>query len=194
MPRLAVAKYVGMKASHRIQSVYIVRLINFASLKFCGTFCILWLAFIPTYFATASLGTIYQTGSLVLAIILNATVTLCTLFVPKIYFLVFRKETDNFTQSETYVSQKRALNSLDQRSSKFPSLQLPPPSSNMNTSVSTNAPIPHCDTLELSKVTHGNKSQNGTSMDIVDPAGSHAQSKSVNKRFVHASTQTYNVM
>ncbi len=46
---------------------------------------ILWLAFILTYYATASLGTIYQTGSLVIAIILNATVTLCSLFVPRMY-------------------------------------------------------------------------------------------------------------
>ena len=33
-----VIKYVGIKASHRTHRVYMVRLINLASLKFCGTF------------------------------------------------------------------------------------------------------------------------------------------------------------
>ena len=72
---------------------------NFNETKFIFftmiTLCILWLAFIPTYIAASTtLGVIYQTGALVLAIILNAFVTLSILFVPKIYFLfsVMRKE------------------------------------------------------------------------------------------------------
>ena len=70
---------------------------NFNEAKFISftmyTLCILWLAFIPTYFATTTvLGTVYETGSLMLAIILNATVTLCILFFPKVYGLFFTKD------------------------------------------------------------------------------------------------------
>ena len=73
---------------------------NFNEAKFISftmyTLCILWLAFIPTYFATTSvLGTIYETSSLMLAIILNATVTLCILFLPRVCNLFFRKEEGN---------------------------------------------------------------------------------------------------
>ena len=64
---------------------------NFNEARFINltvyTLCIVWLAFIPTYFATAELGTVYQTTSLVLAITLSGTTTLCLLFMPKLYFL-----------------------------------------------------------------------------------------------------------
>ena len=64
---------------------------NFNEAKFINltlyTLIIIWLAFLTTYFATARLGTVYQTSSLVLAIALSATTTLCCLFMPKIYFL-----------------------------------------------------------------------------------------------------------
>ena len=49
--------------------------------------CIIWLAFIPTYFATAMLGTVYQTCSLVLGIIFSATTALGCLFIPKLYII-----------------------------------------------------------------------------------------------------------
>ena len=73
---------------------------NFNEAKFISftvyTLCILWIAFIPIYFATTSLlGTIYQTGSLMLVIILNASITLCFLFAPKIYYLFFKKQKEN---------------------------------------------------------------------------------------------------
>lgn len=64
---------------------------NFNEAKFINltlyTIVIIWLAFIPTYFATSQLGTIFQTSSLVLGIALSATTTLCCLFAPKVYFL-----------------------------------------------------------------------------------------------------------
>ena len=81
---------------------------NFNEAKFINltvySLCILWLAFIPTYYATAILGTIYQTGSLVIVIILNATMTLCILFLPKMYYLFFQKHTES--QSETFTGLK----------------------------------------------------------------------------------------
>ena len=68
---------------------------NFNEAKFINltvyTLCIPWLAFIPTYFIITALHTSFRTGSLVIAIILSATVTLCCLLVPKVYFLFSRK-------------------------------------------------------------------------------------------------------
>ncbi len=64
---------------------------NFNEAKFINvtlyTIIIIWLAFIPTYFATASLGSLYQSSSLMIAIILSATTTLCCLFMPKVFVL-----------------------------------------------------------------------------------------------------------
>ena len=141
---------------------------NFNETKFINltmyTLCVLWLAFIPTYYATANLGTIYQTGSLVLAIILNATVTLCILFMPKIYFIFTKKQMDHFTQSSNYTTTKR-ISSIDQKSSKFPSLHLPAPSGNVGKSINTSVPTPQHNALELTK---GSCSNTG-SMDVEKP-------------------------
>ena len=69
---------------------------NFNEAKFINltmyTLCVLWLAFIPTYFITTALRTSFHTGSLVISIILSVTVTLCCLLVPKVYFLFSRKK------------------------------------------------------------------------------------------------------
>lgn len=65
---------------------------NFNEAKFINvtlyTIIIIWLAFIPTYLATAKLSSVYKTSSLVIAIILSATTTLCCLFIPKIFLLI----------------------------------------------------------------------------------------------------------
>ena len=47
------------------------------------TVCIIWLGFIPTYFGTVKLGTVYQTTSLMIAVLLTSTTTLGCLFFPK---------------------------------------------------------------------------------------------------------------
>jgi len=66
---------------------------NFNEAKFINvtlyTIIIIWLAFIPTYLATAKLNSIYQTISLIIAIVLTTTTTLVCLFMPKVY-LIFR--------------------------------------------------------------------------------------------------------
>ena len=157
---------------------------NFNETKFINltmyTLCVLWLAFIPTYYATANLGTIYQTGSLVLAIILNATVTLCILFVPKVYFIFARKETEHFTQSSNYTTTKR-ISSIDKKLSTFPSLHLPAPGGDSGKSANTSVPIPQHNAVGLTK---GNYSNTG-SMDVERP---HALD--VVQQLVDASTQT----
>ena len=87
---------------------------NFNEAKFISftmyTLCILWLAFIPTYFATTTvLGTVYETGSLMLAIILNATVTLCILFLPKVvrlFIAIAKQEKESNSKTKTHALQE----------------------------------------------------------------------------------------
>ena len=102
---------------------------NFNEAKFINltvySLFILWLAFISTYYATASLGTLYQTGSLMIAIIVNATVTLCTLFVPKIYFLYSQLHKDHDSPVDSG-SNRRYSNSRDQRLPSCISLRIAP--------------------------------------------------------------------
>ena len=49
--------------------------------------CVVWLGFFPTYFATVRLGSVYQTSTLVLAVLISASTTLGCLFVPKVVLL-----------------------------------------------------------------------------------------------------------
>ena len=79
---------------------------NFNEAKFINitvySLCILWLAFIPMYFVSTSvLRASFQTGALTIAIILTATICLCCLLVPKVYFLFSNKKKQN-NQSGTY--------------------------------------------------------------------------------------------
>ena len=88
---LVVTTYYGFRTRLVPQNYNEARFINYTMFSLC----ILWIAFIPTYLtATATLGVVYQTGSLMLTIILNASITLCCLFMPKIYYLcsTIRKE------------------------------------------------------------------------------------------------------
>ena len=48
---------------------------------------IIWVVLLPTYFGTASLGAFYQTTSLLLTIVLSASVVLGAIFVPKVVYL-----------------------------------------------------------------------------------------------------------
>ena len=99
---------------------------NFNEAKFINitlyTIIIIWLAFIPTYFATAKLGSIYKTSSLVLAIILSATTTLCCLFVPKVSVLfkqlVKQKGESNPVVSTNGITTKSSVQGTDHDSKK----------------------------------------------------------------------------
>ena len=81
---------------------------NFSEAKFISytmyALCLIWLCFIPTYFATASLGVIFQTVSLVVAIASSAFATLSILFVPKLYFLYreIRKDSSHSGSEGSY--------------------------------------------------------------------------------------------
>lgn len=82
---------------------------NFNEAKFINitlyTIIIIWLAFIPTYLATAKLGSAYQTSSLVIAIILSASTTLCCLFVPKVFLLISEFVKDKIGSTPTVTNE-----------------------------------------------------------------------------------------
>ena len=90
---------------------------NFNEAKFINvtlySLCIIWLAFIPTYFvSTARLGTTFQTGSLMLSISLSASTTLIVLFMTKIYILYSQARKES-SDSESQGSHPRdRLNSV----------------------------------------------------------------------------------
>ena len=67
---------------------------NFNEAKFINvtlyTLCIIWVAFVPTYFVTIQFGSTYENFFLLLAIFLSASTTLICLLVPKV-FIVFTK-------------------------------------------------------------------------------------------------------
>ena len=121
---LLITIYFAFRARKVPQNFNEARFINLA----VYSLFILWLAFILTYYATASLGSIYQTGSLVIAIILNATITLCSLFVPKVYFLYSQLHKDHDSPLDS-VSSHRYNNGRDRRVSSFVSLRVVPSNS-----------------------------------------------------------------
>ena len=95
-PTISLLVYLGYNLLLLILSTYFAFLArkvpeNFNEAKFINitlyTIIIIWLALIPTYLGTAQLGSIYQTVSLVIAIILSATTTLGCLFMPKVFIL-----------------------------------------------------------------------------------------------------------
>ncbi|XP_077985666.1 metabotropic glutamate receptor 8-like [Glandiceps talaboti] len=67
---------------------------NFNEAKFIGftmyTTCIVWLAFLPIYFATADKDPKIQMTSLSFALNMSGTVALVLLFVPKVYIVIFQ--------------------------------------------------------------------------------------------------------
>ena len=85
---------------------------NFNEAKFINatvySIIIIWLAFIPTYFATADLGTIFQTVTLVFGVVMSATTTLLCLFFSKV-FILFRKK----KKEETQRTQQQNSNTVD---------------------------------------------------------------------------------
>lgn len=68
---------------------------NFNEAKFINltlySIIIIWFAFIPAYIGASQLGTVYETGTQLFAIVLSATATLCCLFFSKLYFIFSSK-------------------------------------------------------------------------------------------------------
>ena len=69
---------------------------NFNEARFINitlfTLCLVWLAFVPTFYvSTVELSMVYQVFFLLLTIILSASVTMCCLLMPKVFFVVLHK-------------------------------------------------------------------------------------------------------
>ena len=161
---------------------------NYNEAKFINltmyTLCILWLAFIPSYYTTVRYGVhMYQTVSLVLAIILNATVTLCILFVPKVYFIFTQEQMDNFIPPSAFTTPKH-ISSSDQKSFKFLCTNLPAIDSDTCNPAHSNVSTPQHNAVEQMKGSNSNKGCYGTGVGNVDQCGhrggalcKHAQSR-----------------
>lgn len=82
---------------------------NFNEAKFINaavySTCLIWLGFIPVFFATSNLGTIFQTSTVIFGIILSATTALCCLFFTKLILLSSRirktKKAESMSQSRS---------------------------------------------------------------------------------------------
>ena len=107
---------------------------NFNEAKFINAtvyiLCVLWLFMIPIYYGTAELGAAYQNGTLMLFIILNASVILCIFFVPKTLFLLCGKQTEKFNHLEKTTLESGSIN---------------------ESAVSVDASVPQFDTVQLTK-------------------------------------------
>lgn len=95
---------------------------NFNEAKFIGVtlygICIIWLGFVPTYIGTVQLGAVYQTSSLIVAILLSATTILTCLFIPKILLLFIqipkeKKKQCNRTGSVDIITELSSVGTLD---------------------------------------------------------------------------------
>ena len=117
---------------------------NFNEAKFINAtvyiLCVLWLFLIPIYYGTAELGAAYQNGTLVLFIILNASVILCIIFVPKTLFLLCRKQTEKFSHLEKSTLESGSIN---------------------ESAVSVDASVPQFDTVQLTKQDLGKDTTHG---------------------------------
>ena len=84
---LCLSTFYGLRSRKIPQSFNESKFINFTVFSSV----LLWIGLVPTYFATALIASVYQTLSLVLAVMLSATVMLCILFLSKVYYLLSKK-------------------------------------------------------------------------------------------------------
>ena len=93
-----------VSSRHRCFFAFLARklLEHFNESKFISTtvfsLCVVWIAFVPTFYILTTIeeGLQLQTFSLLVTIILSASITLCCLLIPKafiVFSLKFRKET-----------------------------------------------------------------------------------------------------
>ena len=75
------------------------------------TLFIIWLAFIPIYSSTLQFGSLFQTTSFMIAIILSASTTLVCIFMPKIYIIVKLRIKDQSAEgNSTFVTTRKDSN------------------------------------------------------------------------------------
>ena len=62
--------------------------------------CVIWLAFLPVYYSTTYLHPVIYISSQIVAIFMTATCLVVFLIVPKLYLLVVKKETEEYTTTQ----------------------------------------------------------------------------------------------
>ena len=65
--------------------------------------CVIWLAFLPVYYSTAYLNPVIYISSQIVAIFMTATCLVVFLIVPKLYLLIVKKKTEEYTTTQ-YIS------------------------------------------------------------------------------------------
>ncbi|CAH8439200.1 unnamed protein product [Schistosoma turkestanicum] len=95
---------------------------NFNESKFIGftmyTTCIIWLAFLPMYYATISNHQI-QIATLCISVNLSASVMLCCLFIPKLYIIYLHPEKNvrRLTMNNNMTAKQKFANLIKEKSS-----------------------------------------------------------------------------
>lgn len=85
---------------------------------------IIWIAFIPVYYGTLSLGLTFQSGSLVLGTVLSASVILGCLVVPKMYIAIRTKLKDNQQERGTVHGNTQSVLNMGDTSMMETSVQI----------------------------------------------------------------------
>ncbi|KAL5502424.1 hypothetical protein EMCRGX_G009194, partial [Ephydatia muelleri] len=86
---------------------------NFNEAKFINlttySLLIIWIAFIPIYYGTLSLGPTFQSSSLIMGTVLSASVILGCLVVPKMYIIIRTKLKENQERGKAHVAAQSVL-------------------------------------------------------------------------------------
>ena len=94
---LLLTLYFAFRTRHVPERFNETKFINLTSY----TLVIIWVAFVPIYFGTASLGSVFQASSQVLAVVLSASVVLGCLLVPKMYTILLNTYKGSTPQAST---------------------------------------------------------------------------------------------
>ena len=105
---------------------------NFNEAKFINlttySLLIIWIAFIPIYYGTLSLGLTFQSSSLIMGTVLSASVILGCLVVPKMYIAIRTKLKENQERGTAHVTAQSVLRMDDMSISKETNVRLQPKS------------------------------------------------------------------
>ena len=103
---------------------------NFNEAKFINlttySLLIIWIAFIPIYYGTLSLGPTFQSSSLIMGTVLSASVILGCLVVPKMYVIIRTEFTKNQERGTSNVTGKSAFKMDDASIRKETSIGINP--------------------------------------------------------------------
>ena len=86
---------------------------------------LIWLAFIPTFFATSALGTIFQTTTLAFGVIFSATTALSCLFISKVFLLFSRIHMEQTSEKTSAAAELQSIRVAVSTSDGIDKLHIP---------------------------------------------------------------------